>query len=104
MASVAEVSGRFGTASASRRRCDELLRSIVSAATASPTMKRVLVWGSFVSDKPEPLDLDYSVIVSIDHPQADLVDEHRPYFVPFEARKRFGVDAGYLIIRDYPLE
>ncbi len=103
-APLAEVSGRFGTASASRRKWTELLLSVVSAATAYPTMKRVLVWGSFISDKPEPADLDYSVVVSVDHAKAEVADEHRPYFVPFEARKHFGIDAGYLIIRDYPLE
>ena len=103
-APLAEVCARFGAASASRRKWADLLRSVVSAAASYPSMKRVLVWGSFVSDKPEPADLDYSVVVSVDHAQAGVTDAHRPYFVPFEARRRFGVDAGYLIIRDYPLE
>jgi hypothetical protein len=67
-------------------------------------MKRVLVWGSFVSSKPEPGDLDYSVIVAVDHDQTEVAEGHRRFFVPFEARRAYGVDAGYLLIRDYPLD
>jgi len=104
LAALAEVCERFATGSNSRRKWGAVLRSVVAAATAYPTMKRVLVWGSFVSNKPEPADLDYSVVVSVDHARAAVADEHRPYFVPFEAQTRFGADAGYLIIRDYPLE
>jgi hypothetical protein len=67
-------------------------------------MKRVLIWGSFVTYEPEPNDLDYSLIVSVEHDQTRVARAHRRFVVPFEARRSYGVDAGFLVIRDFPLE
>lgn len=103
-ATFAEVAGRFGAGSPARERQRELLRQIVEAAKAYPTIKCVLVWGSFVSNKPEPNDLDYSVVVSVGHPRTIITPEHRRFFVPAEARQFYGVDKSYLVVRDYPLD
>ncbi|MFQ6042153.1 MAG: hypothetical protein ACE5PV_14950 [Candidatus Poribacteria bacterium] len=53
--------------SQSRSKQAELLRRVVEAAKAYDTIKRVLIWGSFVTAKLEPADLDFSVVVSITH-------------------------------------
>jgi len=98
-ASLAEVLNRFGTASQAQSKQAELLRQVVEAAKAYVTIKRVLVWGSFVTAKLEPADLDYSIVVSITHRQTKINDEHRRFFVPHEARLRYGVDRGYLYSR-----
>ncbi len=103
-ASLAEVVKRFGTASEARSKQAELLRQVVEAAKSYTTIKRVLVWGSFVTNKQKPADLDYSIVVSVNHGQTKIEDEHRRFFVPSEARLRYGVDRGYLVIPDYPLE
>ena len=103
-ASLAEVVKRFGTASPARNRQAELLRQIVEAAKNYPTIKRVLLWGSFITTKLEPADLDYSIIVSIDHGQTILHSDHRRFFRPLEARVYYGVDRGTLVLPDYPLE
>ncbi|MBC8230312.1 hypothetical protein H8E77_12260, partial [bacterium] len=100
----AEVVERFGTEPQARRRQAELLRQVVESAKVYPTIKRVLIWGSFVTDKLEPADLDFSVVVSITHWQTKINDEHRRFFVPHEARLRYGVDRSFLILPDYPLE
>jgi hypothetical protein len=76
----------------------------VEAALLYSTIKRVLVWGSLVTAKAEPNDLDYSLVVSVDHSQARIAVEHERFLVPFAARRYYGTDAGYLLIRDYPLE
>jgi hypothetical protein len=103
-ASLAEVVKRFGTGFQTRSKQAELLRQVVEAAKAYTTIKRVLVWGSFVTTKLEPADLDYSIVVSITHRQTKIKDEHHRFFVPHEARLRYGVDRGYLVIPDYPLD
>lgn len=103
-ASRASVAARLGTGSAARERQSELLGQIVEAATAYPTIKRVLVWGSFASTKLEPNDLDYSVVVSVDHDLTRIASEHNRFFVPFDARLFYGVDKSFLVIKDYPLE
>lgn len=97
-----EVRARFGVGSPARERQGELLGQIVAAAKAYPTIKRVLVWGSFASSKPEPNDLDYSIVVSIDHDETRLSSEHNRFFVPFDARLFYGADKSYLVLPDYP--
>lgn len=68
-----------------------------------PTMKRVLLWGSVVTTKSEPANLDYSVIVEMGHVISNVAEEHRRFFVPNEARLFYGVDRNYGVIYDYPL-
>ncbi len=81
-----------------------LLEQAVEAAKLYPSIKRVLVWGSFSTDKPEPNDLDYSIIVSVDHYRVQIQNEHRRLFVPLYARQYYGVDRYHLVLKDYPLE
>jgi hypothetical protein len=103
-ASLAEVRARFGRASGVRGQQSELLGQVVEAAKDYPTIKRILVWGSFVSAKVDPNDLDYSVIVAVSHNQAHIARAHRRFFVPVDARRYYGVDKSYLVIKDYPLD
>lgn len=103
-ASFHQVEECFGVGSEARERQAELLRLLIEAARSYPTIKRVLLWGSFVTDKPEPNDLDYSIVVSVGHPLTQVAPEHRRFFVPSDARRFYGADANYLVIYDYPLE
>jgi len=102
-AAFAEIRARFGAGLPARERQTELLRQIVEAAKAYPTIKRVLLWGSFASSKSEPNDLDYSIIVSVDHDETRVSSEHNRFFLPFDARLFYGADRNYLVIKDYPL-
>lgn len=102
-ASFAEVAARFGTGSNVRRGLLILLRELVAAAGSYPTLKRILLWGSFVTDKPEPGDLDYSVVVAYTHSKTQIAAEHRRFFIPADARQFYGTDTNYLLIPDYPL-
>jgi len=101
---MAEILTRFGAPGQQRTALASVLQSAVAAASRYSSAKRVLVWGSYVTSKAEPADLDYSIIVAVDHSQTEVDAADRKYLVPFEARKHFGADTGFLIIRDYPLE
>ena len=101
--SLAEVRVRFGGGSERRVGLFLLLTQVVEAAAFYPTIKRVLVWGSFVTAKAEPNDLDYSLVVSVEHDHRHIAPEHRRFLVPFEARQFYGVDKRYLVIQDFPL-
>ena len=103
-ASGAQIMARFGVGSTARERQAQLLRQILAAASSYEAIKHVLLWGSFVSDKAEPRDLDYSLVVSVDHRMAAIAPEHRRFLVPFEARQFYGADQGFLVIPDYSLE
>ena len=67
LVSLEETLARFGSGSVARERLGKLLRLIIERARNYHTIKRVLVWGSFVSNKLEPRDLDYSLIVDPRH-------------------------------------
>ncbi len=101
-ATLAETLTRFGTGSAARQQQGQLLALVVQAALAYETIKRVLVWGSFVTDKPEPRDLDYSLVVSVEHRRTQITDLDRRFFVPHLARAHYGVDRSFLLLMDYP--
>ena len=104
LASLDEVLQRFGTGTPARERRGNLLLLIVESARKYPTIKRVLVWGSFVSTKPEPRDLDYSIVVDPRHHLATIEPADKPFFIPFDARIHYGADARYLVLFEYPPE
>lgn len=103
-ASLRETLERFGSGSEARDRQAELLRQIVESAKPYETIKRLLIWGSFVTTKREPNDLDYSIVVSVFHRETPIAPEHARFFIPVAARMYYGVDRNYLVIPDYPLE
>jgi hypothetical protein len=103
-ASLAQVQTRFGAGAEVRQRQAALLRQVIEAARPYLSLKRVLVWGSFVTTQPEPNDLDYSVVVAADHRRTRIARTDTRFFVPSEARRHYGVDRSYLIVPDYPLE
>lgn len=102
-AALGEVLERFGGSDA-RETQNHLLQLVVEAALHYPTIKRILVWGSFVTAKSEPNDLDYSVVVSVAHRITAIQEAHRRFLIPFDAKQFYGTDTGYLLMRDYPLE
>ena len=69
-----------------------------------PTIKRVLVWGSFVTAMVEPNDLDYTMVVSIDHPGTRIDPVHRRFFCAIRGPPFYGLDRSYLVLPDYPLD
>ena len=103
-ATLDDCLARFAVGSDARQQQGELLRLAVEAASQYETIKRVLVWGSFVSDKPAPGDLDYSLVFSVLHDEANVREEHRRFLSVYGARLYYGVDRGYLLLTDYPVE
>ena len=102
-ASLQKIEARFG-GNARREGQLRLLREVVNAALVYPSVKRVLVWGSFVSNKAEPNDLNYSLVVGISHPPVQVQEEHRRFLVPRDARLFYNVDTSYLLVEDWQFE
>ena len=103
-ASLREAVARFGSATEQRRRLAGLLAEVVAAARPYPTIKRVLVWGSLVTDAEAPRDLDYSIVVAVTHIQAEVAKQHRRFLAPLDARRYYGVDRRYMLVPDFPLD
>ena len=103
-ATLSEIVERYGAGSEAWERQARLLQLIVEAALYYRTIKRILVWGSFVTSKLEPNDLDYSIVVGRAYTLERIAEPHRRFLVPIEARQFYGVDKNYLTIHDYPLD
>jgi predicted nucleotidyltransferase len=61
-----EVLARFATMTARRQWLGERLHSLLVLAKATGKLERVFLWGSFVTDKPLPNDLDVLLVVADD--------------------------------------
>ena len=94
---------RFRSGSAQREGLGALLNEVVQAADFYPTIKRILVWGSFVTSKPEPNDLDYSLVVGVGHRSIEIELIHARFLVPIRAKIQYGSDPGFLILQDNDL-
>ena len=65
-ATLDEVRGIFGASSARRKWLTGNLEKIIELAKSTGRLERVIVWGSFVSDKELPQDIDLLLIMKED--------------------------------------
>ncbi|SRR6266511_2054882 len=63
LATEAKVFGRFATPSARRQWLREQLQSLLALATSTRQLARVFLWGSFVTSKEVPNDLDVLLVM-----------------------------------------
>ncbi|MEK7275539.1 MAG: hypothetical protein AAB296_03605 [Candidatus Desantisbacteria bacterium] len=77
---LGEIKMILGTSSARRKWLFGNLEKIIELAKSTEKLERVIIWGSFVSDKEFPQDIDLLLIMKDDF----LVDK-----VDHEARKVF---------------
>lgn len=83
---------RFATAPVRRQWLGERLRDVIATAKATGKLHRLILWGSFVTAKPTPNDLDLLLIMAADF---DPAQEPEPLWVLFDhpqARIRFRAD------------
>jgi hypothetical protein len=86
-----EVLQRFGTSTARRQWLGERLRSLLATARSTGKLERAFLWGSFVTDKALPNDLDMLLIVATDFvldsapPQSRVIFDHALARIQFHA-------------------
>jgi hypothetical protein len=66
LAPVTEIITRFGGHNAVRRDMAQRLQRILALAHGTGQLHRAFVWGSFVTAKPEPADIDLMFVMSAD--------------------------------------
>src|SRR5262245_5158142 len=64
LASLEEIIATFGSGTPTRRELAQRLEHILALATETGHLSRAFVWGSFVTAKPEPGDIDLMLIMS----------------------------------------
>jgi hypothetical protein len=75
VATIEEVLQRFGAGTAIRRRQAEVLDRIHKLASTTNSLDRVVVFGSFVTAKPAPNDVDVVLIMKDDFRLEDCPTE-----------------------------
>jgi len=87
-----EFLSRFATGSARRKWLGERLREIFLLAKSTGKLERVLVWGSFVSAKESPNDIDILLLMSKDFQLENVSEECKNLFDYVRSRVRFHAD------------
>lgn len=87
-----EFFGRFAGSSARRKWLGERVRELVALAMATGQLERVFVWGSFVTAKESPKDVDLLLIMRPDFEVEAAPEACRQVFEHATARVAFQVD------------
>jgi hypothetical protein len=89
-ASLSEVRALFGGGTARRKMLVLRLERIYRAARASGHLVRFVVFGSFVTGKPEPQDVDLFLVMADEFDASELSGGMRLLFDHGAAQARFG--------------
>ncbi|MGH7599613.1 MAG: DUF6932 family protein [bacterium] len=89
-ASLQEVIRHFGTSTAKRMQVARRLERIYSIASATGKIAHFITFGSFVTDKPEPNDVDIFIIMEDDFDARMLSGEAQILFDHLRCQAYFG--------------
>lgn len=90
-ATLTEVLERFGHGSIRRRAVADRLRRVYQLAASTRKLARFIVFGSFVTSKSEPNDVDIVLLMEDTFDLAEISGEASLVFRHMEADARFGV-------------
>lgn len=96
LATLREVLGRFGLGSPQRKVLARRLEHIYELAQTSGHLKRFVVFGSFVTQKPEPKDVDVFLLMEDTFDGSQLAGEMRLLFDHAAAQAHFGASVFWL--------
>ncbi len=83
---------RFGIFSPRRLWLSARFRTLIDLAATTGKLRRVFIWGSFVTSKPEPNDIDVLLIMNEDFEVEKAGIESQGVFDFVRARLMFGSD------------
>lgn len=89
-ATLEEVVTRFGSGTAQREEVTARLRRIYPLAKATGSLERFILFGSYVTDKPDPNDVDIVLIMRNDFRLGACSKEAGKLFDHLQATQAFG--------------
>jgi hypothetical protein len=89
-ATLAEVLERFGYGAPRRVIVTERLQQVITLAQGTGKLERVLIWGSYVTDKPEPGDIDLFLVMAPDFMSNDYTGATHSVFDSATAERTLG--------------
>ena len=90
LASLSEVISRFATGSSARQTATASLLRIHNVATGTGKLKRFIIFGSYITAKAEPNDVDIVLVMADDFRFVDCTGEMRSLFIHDQAAAVFG--------------
>jgi hypothetical protein len=95
-ATLGDVTVRFGDSSAQRRSVTARLQRIHRLASATGKLDRLVIFGSYVTDKADPNDVDVVLVMRNDFALADCDAETRKLFDHRQAAGEFGASVFWI--------
>ena len=89
-ATLAEVLARFGSGTTQRQEVTIRLQRIHHLVCDTGKVDRFIIYGSYITAKPEPNDVDIFLVMSEKFDLNDYVGETRALFPHITAHDRFG--------------
>lgn len=95
-ATLTEVMGRFGAGSEARRRVTAVLQRVHQPAHATGCLERLVVFGSYVTAKREPRDIDVVLVMKDEFSLAACDETTRALFDHERAETEVGASVFWL--------
>ena len=89
-ATLAEILECFGHGAPQRMIVTERLQRVIALAQGTGKLERVFLWGSYVTDKPEPGDIDLLLVMAPDFLSNDYTGATRSVFDSATAERTLG--------------
>lgn len=89
-ATLEEVVTRFGSGTAQREDVTARLRRIYTLAQATGCLERLILFGSYITGKPDPNDVDIVLIMRNDFQLGTCSEEAGKLFNHLQATQEFG--------------
>ena len=95
-ATLVEIIARFGEGTVKRRAVTERLQRVYELATTTGKLERFIIFGSYITSKPEPNDVDIILIMRDDFNLMACAPEAAKLFDHTQADAEFGASIFWL--------
>ncbi len=95
-ASLDEVVERFGSTQGLRHLCTQRLQHVYSLAQRTAYLQRFIIFGSYITAKPEPNDVDVILVMDDGFRLEACIPEARALFDHAVAQARYGVSVFWI--------
>ena len=89
-ATIDEVTARFGGVTSQRQAITTRLRLIYELTGATGKLERFIIFGSYITNKPQPNDVDIFLVMAEEFDVSAYTGETRDIFSHARAEHRFG--------------
>jgi hypothetical protein len=99
-----EIALRFGSGTRARMHALAALKRVHELASRTGSLRKLYVFGSFVSAIPEPRDIDVLLIMAASFKAEGCLPESRPLFSHLHAEARYGASVFWCREGELPKE